>query len=98
MSVKGYGASCEPVTIESFSLTDGAEEDLQRVIAKQPVAVYIDWIPALATYTGGILDYDSFPMSENRKHAGKHRVLVVVYDTDERGVQYWLLKNSHGRK
>ena len=91
MSVKGYGASCEPVTIESFSLTDGAEEDLQRAIAKQPVAIYIDWIPALATYTGGILDYDFFPTR-------KHRVLVVGYDTDECGVPYWLLKNSHGRK
>lgn len=94
-----YGPCCSEgmipeVKISRFSITSGTEESLMRAVAKQPVAVLLDDHKTLQTYTGGIITYDMWPTVDKPQY--RHAALVVGYGTDEFGVKFWKLKNSHG--
>ncbi|KAF6215881.1 hypothetical protein GE061_000216 [Apolygus lucorum] len=72
----------------------GDEEALQDAVAHVgPVAVSIDYTP-LKPYTQGIY----VPSKRNTDHGDTHIVLIVGYDTNEDGEEYYIAKNSWGPK
>ncbi|XP_047531292.1 cathepsin L-like [Vanessa atalanta] len=76
-----------------ISLPEGNEERLKKAVAVVgPVSVAIDASRvSFQLYSSGVY-YDEHCSSSNLNHA----VLVVGYDTDEEGGEYWLVKNSWG--
>ncbi|GLE09460.1 hypothetical protein PINS_up021124 [Pythium insidiosum] len=68
-------------------------EELERVVAKQPVAVQLlSGVPLFQYYTGGVLmgDQNACPARND------HEVLIVGYGERD-GVKYWKIKNSWSR-
>ncbi|KAJ8035983.1 Cathepsin L [Holothuria leucospilota] len=81
-------------TMTSYvTLRPGSEPDLERAVGSVgPIATSIDAEqPTFRFYKSGIY-YDRNCNSLYTNHA----VLVVGYDTDPNGVEYWIVKNSWG--
>lgn len=77
-----------PVRINGFRELPGSEDALFNAVGKVgPVAVVLDFADSLRRYKSGI--YSDSNCYSNEKHAA----LVIGYGS-EKGVDYWILKNS----
>lgn len=74
-------------------LASGNETQLEEAIATiGPICATVD-ASLWPLYGGGIFVY---AFCRNDAYHLNHAVLVVGYDTDENGLDYWLIKNSWG--
>ncbi|MQL90065.1 hypothetical protein Taro_022654 [Colocasia esculenta] len=82
----------QEVTIDGYKIVPrNNERALSKQVAKQPVGSGLDASGReFQLYTGGI---HRAPCTTNRNHA----VTIVGYDS-EAGEDYWIIKNSYGKK
>ncbi|KAL2343284.1 hypothetical protein Fmac_004569 [Flemingia macrophylla] len=81
------------VSIDNLLVVDGSEEALLCRVSKQPVSVSID-ATGLQFYTGGI--YGGENCSKNSRYATL--VCLIVGYGSVGGEDYWIVKNSWGKK
>jgi cathepsin L len=73
---------------------DGTEATLERLVANYgPIPVVMDVTLPFIVYKTGIYDNEKCD-----KMVPNHAMLVVGFDTDVNGVDYWILKNSWGEE
>lgn len=96
---KGTGGTCSfdkskaQVQVESFSFVEKNEDVIKEALFKTgPLAVALNATP-LQFYFGGVFHpWKIFCSPESLNHG----VLIVGYGTTDKGVPYWLVKNSWG--
>lgn len=76
------------VTVAEFGAVRGEEKMMAEVSARGPIACGVNAEPLLK-YTGGVFSGAGAPMVN-------HVVSVVGYGTDDKGVDYWTVRNSWG--
>ncbi|KAF4668371.1 hypothetical protein FOL46_002036, partial [Perkinsus olseni] len=75
-----------------WPVKEGDGEELLEGVAKQPVSAIINANPAdFKLYKSGIYESEFCDSS-----AISHSVLITGYGTDEKGLNYWEIKNSWG--
>ncbi|KAK7247167.1 hypothetical protein RIF29_42044 [Crotalaria pallida] len=82
------------VSIDNFKVLDGSEKALLCSVSKQPVSARLDASYIYDLYHNGI--YDGLYCSADSKFTN-HSVLIVGYGSVD-GVDYWIVKNSWGKK
>lgn len=87
-----FQESLAVATVGGYNVIDRDEEALQYAVVNEgPVSVAIFVVDSLLHYESGIYDERSCDASNC---LGAHALLVVGYDTDADGNDYWIVKNS----
>ena len=79
--------------LHTFKKNGETESDLMASVALRPTSVGVLADPWM-NYMGGI--YSNVQECPAKKRFIDHAVLAVGYGTDEKGVDFWLIKNSWG--
>jgi len=100
---RGFDSSCKfnknnigAKVSDVVNITALAENDLVDAVAnKGPVSICFDVVGDFMHYTSGV--YDSKRCRSGQKDVN-HAVLAVGYNVTESGQNYWIVKNSWGKR